>query len=433
MKKKCLLFVLLALVAGTWNGALRAQENSWRGIRVAPENRCAPYNRSDYSYPQSVELAIINAAGGEICSPYTGQCFASRNETDIEHIIALSEAHDSGLCAASATVKKSFAADLRNLTLAAPALNRYQKGARDGADWLPSQNRCWFAQQIVAVRRAYDLSIDQREATALEAVLSSCGSGSSIASTTGTAYRITYAGRVNVRSCASTTCTIVTRFPSGQALQVLEVVTGTAVNGNTRWLRVQHEGERVYVHASLAEPVGTQRATARPTSQPRATTTPNINLSGPTTTHYSLGGVNVRSCPGTSCGIVGRLTRGERVAVLQSVNGESINGSRRWQALRYQNSLAYVHAPLLSQTKPAPPAPPPAAKPNPPAASPPQAPPAANPAPPPPQPPADNRPSYPGLSCKKIREQYGAGNFGRDHPAYNSGRDRDGDGIACEL
>ena len=41
-------------------------------------------------------------------------------ETDIEHIVATSEAHDSGLCAADRATRKQFAQDLRNLTLAPP-------------------------------------------------------------------------------------------------------------------------------------------------------------------------------------------------------------------------------------------------------------------------------------------------------------------------
>ena len=51
----------------------------------------------------------------------------STRDTDIEHIVARSEAHDSGLCAASAAVKAAFARDLLNLTLASPRLNRYSE------------------------------------------------------------------------------------------------------------------------------------------------------------------------------------------------------------------------------------------------------------------------------------------------------------------
>ena len=48
--------------------------------------------------PQSVERDIVRALGA-VYGPYTGTCFASTRQTDIEHIVAASEAHDSGLCA----------------------------------------------------------------------------------------------------------------------------------------------------------------------------------------------------------------------------------------------------------------------------------------------------------------------------------------------
>ena len=67
-----------------------------------------------------------------------------------------------------------FATDLRNLTLATPDLNRRNKRAKDAAEWLPVRNRCWFAARVVQVRRAYGLTIDRREAIALERVLSRC-------------------------------------------------------------------------------------------------------------------------------------------------------------------------------------------------------------------------------------------------------------------
>ena len=148
---------------------------TYRGIAVAPERRCAPYDRRDYRYPPSVEQEIV-AAIGQIYGPYTGTCFASTAETDIEHIVAVSEAHDSGLCAASASVKAAFASDVLNLTLASPTVNRHQKRAKDVADWLPTQNACWFAARTLEVRRKYGLSIDRAEADAVEVVLSRCAS-----------------------------------------------------------------------------------------------------------------------------------------------------------------------------------------------------------------------------------------------------------------
>ena len=168
---KCLVLLAAVLLV---DGACAAE--TWRGLTVAPEHPCSPYDRKrDYRYPQSVEREIVHHLGA-IYGPYTGTCFGSTSETDIEHIVAASEAHDSGLCARDRATRMRFAMDLRNLTLAAPQVNRREKRAKDAAEWLPDRNRCWFAARVVEVRRAYDLTIDRREATALDRILARCES-----------------------------------------------------------------------------------------------------------------------------------------------------------------------------------------------------------------------------------------------------------------
>ena len=57
------------------------------------------------------EAPIIQRLGG-IFSPYTNEVFYSKRDTDIEHIVARSEAHDSGLCRADAATKRAFSRDL---------------------------------------------------------------------------------------------------------------------------------------------------------------------------------------------------------------------------------------------------------------------------------------------------------------------------------
>ena len=148
---------------------------AWRGLTIALENRCSPYDADDYSYPQSVEDDIVRNLGG-IYSPYTCETFDSDTQTDIEHIVARSEAHDSGLCGAEARTRREFARDLLNLTLASPSLNRSQKSDKDAAEWMPEQNQCWFAQTIVDVRLKYGLTIDQAEADAIDRMLAGCTS-----------------------------------------------------------------------------------------------------------------------------------------------------------------------------------------------------------------------------------------------------------------
>ena len=208
--------VSLALCPMLFGAALAlagaASAETWRGLTVAPEHRCSPYDRErDYRYPQSVERDIIQAMGGRIYGPYSGRQFDSRRQTDIEHMVATSEAHDSGLCAASASTRAAFARDLDNLTLAAPAVNRCGAGGKcafDAAEWLPERNQCWFAARVVAVKRKYRLSVDAREAAALEAVL---------------------------RGCASTRLVVYAPAPDAVGLSASEPASTSAVDALARW------------------------------------------------------------------------------------------------------------------------------------------------------------------------------------------------------
>ena len=78
-------------------------------LRVSAEARCSEYDRGDYRYPQELEQQIVARMGGRLYAPYTGTTYTSTDETQIEHMVALSEAHDSGLCAASAGRRRGFA------------------------------------------------------------------------------------------------------------------------------------------------------------------------------------------------------------------------------------------------------------------------------------------------------------------------------------
>lgn len=172
---KWLIFILCL----STNLSVSAQD-TWQGLVVAPEYRCSPYNKSaQYPYPQSVEDRIVSSMGGQVYGPYSGQYFVSDKETDIEHIVAASEGHDSGLCSASSLKRKQFATDLLNLTLASPAVNRCGakgKCGLDAAEWLPAVNKCWFANRVVQIKTKYTLSVDKAEAHALSTILAECES-----------------------------------------------------------------------------------------------------------------------------------------------------------------------------------------------------------------------------------------------------------------
>ena len=70
--------------------------------------------------------------------------------------------------------RRAFGRDLLNLTLASPRVNRYEKIAKDVAEWLPALNQCWYVNQVVKVKRTYNLTMDQAEAAVARRVLAGC-------------------------------------------------------------------------------------------------------------------------------------------------------------------------------------------------------------------------------------------------------------------
>lgn len=149
----------------------------WRGLEVVEESRCpeARYDRDEYGHSyRSKEDDIIEELGA-IFDPYTGICYDSDSETTIDHMVALYQAHHSGMCFADADTKRTFGGDILNLTLASGEVNG-RKGALDAFDWMPEMNQCWFAQRVVDVRLKYGMTVDKAEAEALELVLAGCES-----------------------------------------------------------------------------------------------------------------------------------------------------------------------------------------------------------------------------------------------------------------
>ena len=151
---------------------------TWMGLPVCEEVERTGYDRDAFgSAYSSLEDEIITGlpkSGGQVYTPYSCKLFDIRSDgtaaTDIEHIVALAEAYDSGL---RESQFRTFAGDLVNLTIADPSVNRHQKSDRDAAEWRPARNTGWFAAKVVAVKQKYDLSVNPAERDALTLMLAS--------------------------------------------------------------------------------------------------------------------------------------------------------------------------------------------------------------------------------------------------------------------
>ena len=152
---------------------------TWRGLKVCAERSRDGYDRDDYgSGYTSLEDDIIAALpatmkkNGQVYTPYSCIAFDitanGTAATDIEHIVALAEAHDSGIVDDR---RRDIASDLDNLTIADPTVNRSEKSDRDAAEWTPDRHGAWFAARVIAVKREYELSVDPAERDSLEMLL----------------------------------------------------------------------------------------------------------------------------------------------------------------------------------------------------------------------------------------------------------------------
>lgn len=90
--------------------------------------------------------------------PYSGKQFQDPNQLDIDHVVPLKWAYESGAARWPVKKKKAFANDSANLLVVSAKLNR-QKGADDPVDWLPPNRafRCEYVIRFYKVARSYGL------------------------------------------------------------------------------------------------------------------------------------------------------------------------------------------------------------------------------------------------------------------------------------
>lgn len=118
---------------------------------------------------------------GTLADPYTGTSivFARGQSTSslvqIDHIVALSNAWQTGAQQLSTEMRYEFANDPLNL-LAVDGATNSSKGDGDAATWLPPNSafRCAYVSRQIEVKAAYALWVTQAEHDAMARVLSSC-------------------------------------------------------------------------------------------------------------------------------------------------------------------------------------------------------------------------------------------------------------------
>jgi hypothetical protein len=113
---------------------------------------------------------------GRWFSPYDHQTWTHSSDVDIDHLVPLKEAWDSGAKAWTDRTRRRYANDLGDFrTLVAVTDNVNQsKGERDVAEWLPEYGVCTYVRQWTAVKLRWGLSVDGTERKALVRLAGGC-------------------------------------------------------------------------------------------------------------------------------------------------------------------------------------------------------------------------------------------------------------------
>ncbi|MEW6473409.1 MAG: HNH endonuclease family protein [Actinomycetota bacterium] len=170
------------------------------GLRVAPEGPRTGYQRELFRHwvdadrdgcdtreevlmaesrsPAQLDPYGCKVVEGDWYSLYDGLTFTDPSELEIDHMVPLAEAWDSGASAWDANRRQAFANDLdrpQTLRAVSASANR-SKGDLDPGQWKPTRDAAWceYANDWVAVKKAWDLTADQNEVDDLRVMLRTC-------------------------------------------------------------------------------------------------------------------------------------------------------------------------------------------------------------------------------------------------------------------
>ncbi|WP_412542672.1 HNH endonuclease family protein [Longispora sp. K20-0274] len=115
-------------------------------------------------------------SGGRWYSYYDGASWTDPADLDIDQMVPLAEAWDSGARSWTTARRQQYANDLgdpRPLVAVTDNVNQ-AKGDQDPATWMPQLEKCRYVGDWVAVKLRWNLTVDSAEKTALTNLANGC-------------------------------------------------------------------------------------------------------------------------------------------------------------------------------------------------------------------------------------------------------------------
>ncbi len=117
-------------------------------------------------------------ASGTWLDPYTGKTFHIAKQLDVDHVVPLKNAHESGAWAWSADRRREYAnyLEYEEHLLAVSASENRKKGAKGPDQYLPPDEslQCEYVRIWVKIKQEWELEISEAEGEAVEKILATC-------------------------------------------------------------------------------------------------------------------------------------------------------------------------------------------------------------------------------------------------------------------
>ncbi|MFE9243825.1 HNH endonuclease family protein [Nocardiopsis sp. NPDC006938] len=117
-------------------------------------------------------------SGGEWYSYYDDRSFTEARALDIDHMVPLAEAWDSGASQWSTQRRQAYANDLDEpvALVAVSASSNRSKADKDPSQWLPpaADTHCRYVTEWTTVKTRWGLTVDEAEREALNTVAQDC-------------------------------------------------------------------------------------------------------------------------------------------------------------------------------------------------------------------------------------------------------------------
>ena len=156
------------------------QRTSFRHWVDADKDGCSTRNEVllDEAFLAPEQTAPCRLTGGEWYSAYDNLYISSPGGLDIDHLVPLAEAWDSGASQWTPAEREAYANDLgdeRSLIAVSARSNR-SKADQDPAQWLPTFEpyRCQYLTDWVATKMRWQLAVDTAERATLTNATVSC-------------------------------------------------------------------------------------------------------------------------------------------------------------------------------------------------------------------------------------------------------------------